>query len=549
MILAMPAIAMSAHAAAAETQVTFQAGPRTVPRYEVGEWTIEVSDAPGNPFVDVVAEAEVTTPDGTMQHVDGFCDSPDGSRYLVRYCPSVADADYHILLRVRVAGAREAHKAEETFRCVPSDRPGPVIVNPARPKHFMYAGTGEPFYHLGYTAYHLLDPTNDDETVRKTLDYCAEHAFNKVRFLLAGYPRDTDTRPPEQGGGRADQPRDVARRPVEEMWNLPNYGAPAGEVNALPAWVGEPHAYEFDRFNTDYWRKVERAVQAMRERGIVATCIFTIEKQDLPQEYGALTEAEKRFYRYAVARLAAFDNVWWDLGNEHNEYRDTEWGDTMGNLVKDWDPYDRLASVHAYDEFFYSGSDWADFIITQQYGTPQEVYDWALKYGPVPKPYVNEEYGYEYNSPNPGHGQNADLVRKCHWAIALAGGYATYGGWHEGSYYTGEPGPGQAARQLMYLRQLFEALPFTDMQPRADLVHNGPRLPVSFCLAGEKHLVIYLPAGGSVTCALPAGAWQGRWFDPRHGDYSRLFEASGDASVEVTAPSPDEDWALVLRAD
>jgi hypothetical protein len=170
----------------------------------------------------------------------------------------------------------------------------------------------------------------------------------------------------------------------------------------------------------------------MRERGIVATCIVTIEKQDLPQEYGRLTEHELRLYRYAIARLAAFDNVWWDLGNEHNEFRDAAWGDAMGAVVKALDPYDRLASAHAYAEFSYGGSAWADYIITQQYGDENAVHGWTLKYLPVPKPYVNEEYGYEGSFDKPGHGQNADWVRRNHWAIAM-GNFFTYASSSSGS--------------------------------------------------------------------------------------------------------------------
>src|SRR4029078_1404575 len=134
------------------------------------------------------------------------------------------------------------------------------------------------------------------------------------------------------------------------------------------------HHYDFTRFNVAYWQKADRAVQRLRAAGIVATCIFTIEKQNPPKEYGTLSAAESRLYQYAIARLAAFDNVWWDLGNEHNEYRDRQWGQTMGAFVKKEDPYKRLLSAHAYQEFLYPRAQWADFIITQQYGYEDAMY-------------------------------------------------------------------------------------------------------------------------------------------------------------------------------
>jgi len=115
------------------------------------------------------------------------------------------------------------------------------------------------------------------------------------------------------------------------------------------------------------------------------------------------------------------------LGNEHNEYRDRAWGDTMGAFVKQTDPFHRLTSAHAYAEFLYSKAAWADFIITQQYGEPLAVHDWVLRYRSVPKPYIDEEYGYEGERDQPGHNQSTDRIRRTHWSIAMAGGYATYG--------------------------------------------------------------------------------------------------------------------------
>ena len=57
------------------------------------------------------------------------------------------------------------------------------------------------------------------------------------------------------------------------------------------------------------------------------------------------------------------------------------------------DPHGRLASAHAYADFWYGGSAWASYVITQQYGDERAVYDWVRKYDGVAKPYVNEEYG------------------------------------------------------------------------------------------------------------------------------------------------------------
>jgi hypothetical protein len=523
---------------APEREISLEA-PRRVACFDAAELVVRVADPPfGNPFTEAVLSGAFRREEAAALEVMGFADSADGSIFRLRFSPGHPGA-YRYEVRLRGAGIDRAFSGE--ISCVPSDRPGPVIPDPEHPRHFIHAGSRRPFYHLGYTAYHLLDPSRDDAAIERTIDYCAEHRFNKIRFLLAGYPRDLDRR----SSAEAEYGEGGARDP----WKAPNYGAPPGRVNALAAWAGRPHAYDFSRFEVAHWQRADRAVRRMRERGIVATCIFTIEKQDLPKQYGALTEHEYRFYAYAAARLSAFDNVWWDLGNEHNEYRDTAWGETMGAFLKKQDPYGRLASAHAYKDFLYPRSAWADFIITQQYGDEKEVHDWVLEHRALAKPYINEEYGYEGEADEPGQNMNADWTRRCHWSIALAGGYATYGDWSKGVswYYMGEPGPGKAAVQLKHLRAFFEALPFRELEPRADLVAAASG-GAAFCLAlPPAHHVFYLPRGGEAAIELSGngGSFSGRWFDPRTGAWRDGPELEpGKNTIEAPAAG---DWVLHVR--
>ena len=517
--------------ALAQSSVELEAPRRPVPQYGIYELTVRCSGVAGNPFTDVDIEAEFKRPGAAAVRVQGFCDDPQGRLYRVRFCPDRANTryEYRVVVRGAVSGTFSGQ-----FRTSGAVAMRPVIVHPDHPKHFAYAGTKRPFYHMGWTAYHLLDPTNELPQIEALLDYCTKYGFNKIRFLLTGYPRDHDVRPHGSPAPLRGDP-----------WRLPNYGAAPGEVNALPAWMGQPHQYDFTRFNVAYWRKVDRVVYAMQRRGIVATCILTIEKQGLPQEYGALTDAEKLLYRYAVARLAAYSNVWWDLGNEHNEYRDRRWARTMGKLVKAWDPYDRLVSAHAYDEWLYDNEPWADWIITQHYGDWQALNRRVLRYAEIPKPYVNEEYGYEGNRAKPGHLQNVELVRRSHWAIALAGGYATYGDWTRGApFYAGHIGAGQAPAQLKWLRETLEKLPYVEMTPANKLIEGA-----GLCLAKQTEVyLVYLPEGGSVVLRTgvleTAARWAVTWLDPRTGR-EKARSASGERLV-LRAPDA-RDWVVIVR--
>ncbi|OHB77211.1 MAG: hypothetical protein A2Z25_19965 [Planctomycetes bacterium RBG_16_55_9] len=512
------------------SEVTVKPGPSTLSCFDVYEIVLEPDRAAeGNPFTDIQVRATFTPEGGSPIEVDGFCDDQEGRRFRVRFCPSIETAKYKFELTTNIASNK---KYTGSFQTTKPEGMEPVIVNPERPKHFQFASSGKPFYHIGLTAYHLLDPSNDDKQIEELLDYCVRHGFNKVRFLLTGYPRDNDTRTKSEYD------------PTGDPWKQPNYGAPPGEMNPLPAWLGEPHHYDFTRFNVAHWQKADRAVQAMRDRGIVATCIVTIEKQGLPKEYGVLTEHEKRLYRYAVARLAAYSNVWWDLGNEHNEFRKPDWAPKMGDLVKKWDPYDRLCSAHAYADWLYGDQVWAGYIITQQYGDCSQVNQWVFKYRDIAKPYVNEEYGYEGTLDEPKHGMNADWVRKCHWSIALAGGYATYGDWTPGTaFYTGHVGHGKAPAQLRHLRETFESLPYPTMVPHNELVGEG-----AFCLAKEGDIyLVYIP-DGKETVLRAAPATQGfkiTWINPRTGRQINPRKATTE-KITLRPPSP-EDWAAIVK--
>ena len=512
--------------------IKIKPGPSVIPCFDVYEIIVEPDSTPEvNPFTDVRVSATFTYQGGSPIKVNGFCDDQEGRCFRVRFCPSLAETEYKFSLATNIDSDK---KYTGSFRTTRPKGMQPVIVNPEHPKHFQSALSQQPFYHMGLTAYNLLDISNDDKQIEELLDYCVQHCFNKVRFLLTGYPRDNDTRSISEYRFEGD------------LWKLPNYGAPPGELNPLPAWLGKPHEYDFTRFNVAYWQKADRAVRAMRDRGIVATCIVTIEKQNLPNEYGSLTEHEKRLYHYAIPRLAAFSNVWWDLGNEHNEYRRPDWAAKMGEIVKKWDPYDRLCSAHGYADWNYGNQSWADYIITQQYGNCTEVNQWALKYREIPKPYVNEEYGYEGVLDEPKHGMNTDWVRKCHWSIAMAGGYATYGDWTYGSpFYTGHIGQGRAPAQLHYLRETFESIPYSHMEPHNELVGKG-----AFCLAREGNIyIVYLAdvEETSLEVKKAGKSYKITWIDPRTGKHTSLVGATKD-KITLRAPSSD-DWAAIIKIE
>ena len=188
------------------------------------------------------------------------------------------------------------------------------------------------------------------------------------------------------------------------------------------------------RFEVSFWQKYERLLRDARDRDVVVSVIFFIGGQVLPTPFAAYSADEERYYRYGVARLAAFSNVTWDLGNEHDFHREVPgWCDWLGPLVKAWDPYEHLTSAH---NVIYRtpGATWNDLQLIQRWDAGQN----AFMLGETAKqaasgrviPQINEEYGYEDLWENHPGQRAADTRRRLAWEIACAGCYQTTGDDH-----------------------------------------------------------------------------------------------------------------------
>jgi len=90
-LIALLLLTAPARGLAAPGKVTFSAV--TQPEIEAQDFfevQVQPAELPaGNPFVDADVTATLTGPDGRSVSVDGFCDSPDGSVYRVRFLAMV----------------------------------------------------------------------------------------------------------------------------------------------------------------------------------------------------------------------------------------------------------------------------------------------------------------------------------------------------------------------------------------------------------------------------------------------------------------------------
>lgn len=523
----------------APREVTFAQSPASVPAYDFVEVTVNIAqpDAP-NPFTDATLRGSFgKAGDARQTVVDGFCDSPDGSVFRIRFMPSSA-GDYTYSITYRQGSFEKTQSG--TFHASDGHRRGPIRVDPHYPWHFIWEGTGEHYFFNGTTAYWLVG-WRDDRIIQYSLERLHQLKINRLRVLLAGAAN--------MFWGEA-----VMTGENFTMFLRP-WPAQAPESIERPG-------IDYTRFNIPYWQKWERMLRYARERDMIISVVLDISTHGAQAAAGS--EDERRYFHYAVARLGAFSNITYDLGDDLDSFRDEKWAHETGTLIETWDPYKHLATSHpVHPEHQDRASDWFGFTSIQEWSRRQhalmlEQRQIQIKTGRI-IPQSNEEYGYEDHyplwAPEPPR-DSADTLRRVAWDIAMAGAYGTTaescrrgtniwpdtgGGWINGR--------GDDTMTMLkgygHMVDFFTSFEWWKTEPHDELVNNG-----AYCLAqpGEIYAV-YLPRGGDVTLQLPSGNYEASWFNAFTGEKVALPMVTPSAGATWTSPkTPDhQDWALLLE--
>lgn len=490
----------------------------TVELYGIYEKELRL-EAVGNPF-DLPVRG-VFTRDGQRLAVDGFYDG--GGAWRLRFMPTaVGRWQVRVFVGDRPAGS-------DAFDCAPSDLPGPLRADPQHPYHFRHED-GSRLYVMGNTAYNAVCACrNARSSFLRFLDYYVERRFNWFRFFLQ------QTTWPTTGG---------------VVW----------------PWGGTPAEPDFATFDLETFRCAEAVVRELAARRAIASVILLHPHDEALQRSGAdRVPVCARYVRYAVARLGAHWNVVWNLANEWQlgslfTYDEM---DELGRILHAIDPHQRLTSCHHYGRFEFHEAEWTDMSSIQERGTPFEINRCILQNRLFGKPVLNEEYGYEGDNHCPPN--DPENVRRDHWAIALAGGYGTYGDKTKGPkiavYFSSvlEDAVGTSVPdQLRHLHLFFSAIPWWTMEPANSLLVGGDGV---FCLARPGHeYVVYSVGGGAFTLNLThaTGRLAAVWMDPITGARREAAELDlrwpqerssvhGRSSVRFEPPQQGSDWVLHLR--
>lgn len=235
----------------------------TVERWNVFELTL-TGPWEGNPYLDVSFGARFRYGHREIS-VDGFYDG-DGT-YCVRFMPDT-QGEWHF----ETFGSDESLAGKSgSFGCVaPSeDNHGPVQV--ADRYHFSYADGG-PYYQVGTTCYAWVH--QDEDLEEMTLQTLASAPFNKLRMCLF----------PKHYAYNQNEPQHHLFERDEE-----------GDL-------------DWERFNPAFFGHLEERILALRDLGIQADLIL-FHPYDRWGYAEMPAEADDRYLRYVVARLAAYRNV------------------------------------------------------------------------------------------------------------------------------------------------------------------------------------------------------------------------------------------------
>ena len=516
--------------------VSFAQSTRQVEVYDFVEVTAGVSwPQAANPFTDAALSGWFETADGSRRWpVEGFCDAENGGVFRLRFMPPVA-GDYRFDVEYRQGSG--ASRWSGSFQAADARRRGPIRVDANYPWHFVWEGTGEHYFFNGTTAYWLAGWT-DEKVIAAALDRLHARKINRLRVTLSG---------------RADK---YYGEPVMVGQNWTFY------VTPWPAKLAEDvyhPGFDYTRFYLPYWQKFERMVRLARDRDMVISVV--LDMNDSRVHPAADSEDERRFLRYAVARLAAYSNVTWDLGDDLDLYRSDEWTHRTGTFLKGIDPYHHLATSHPVDNRHQDRtSDWFDFTSFQEWSRDQHAFMLRQRQQQMRLgrriPLANEEYGYEDHYPPWSLGlgsESADTLRRTAWEIVMAGGYQTTGEsarrgtnvWPDtgGGWINGRGDDSMTMLQgYAHMVDFFTSFDWWRTEPSDGLVEAGNE-----CLAvpGELY-AIYLPRGGRTTVRLGVDRFRAAWFNPITGAWTDLPEAQGPVWTSPAADS-GQDWALLLR--
>ena len=396
----------------------------------------------GNPFLDITFEAEFVHDHRSIK-VAGFYDG--GDTYRIRFMPDI-EGEWTYVTR---SNLEDLNGHTGKFVCTPTtgENHGPVSV--IDPYHFAYAD-GTPYHPVGTTCYVWNHQGNAME--EQTLGTLKDTPFNKIRMCVF---------PKRYIFNNNEPPCYPFEGEVTRAWS------PA--IGDIYRTAAPPDFWDFERFNPEYFQRLERRILDLRAIGIEADLVIFH-----PYDSGAWgfdrmpSEVNERYLKYLAARLSAFRNLWWSFANEYDlmlELNLNDW-DYFFQIIEATDPYNQLRSIHNCRAFYNHRKPWVTHCSVQHHDLLQ-VSTWMEEYG---KPVVVDECGYEGDIGMAWGSLSAEAMVVCFWLGFTVGGYVGHGEtyWNKEEVLWWSKGGklhGESQTRIAFLRQIIEEVPTPGLFP------------------------------------------------------------------------------------
>jgi predicted alpha/beta superfamily hydrolase len=349
---------------------------------------------------------------------------------------------------------------------------------------------------------------------------------------------------------------------------------------------------DYNAPDLEHIQSLERWIAYANERGITVWIHPWWSRARLNETAGP--EKMRRWWRYVVHRLAAYDVIW-TLAGEYNMNNygglGLDFWKGLGALVAAEDPFHHILGAHP------TPPGWSGGAEAPQWSTAQVLHDqpwldynqsqtaharWRNEYAPTvvsqayamnpPKPIVITEPWYEFALDTPA----AKEIRFCAWSAILSGAAGhTYGGGHVWLAYLPEVSPPRrsgggpwpldpnfetntldypGARGMAYMARILRSIEWWRLEPHPELVvENASR----YCLAvpGGTYLM-FLRWGGAVKLDLTAyegATFTRQWIDLVTEQAHKPQELRGGAVHVINAPEDfpavrqEKDWILLIQ--
>jgi Protein of unknown function (DUF4038)/Domain of unknown function (DUF5060) len=479
-----------------------------VPRWEPHDFAFKASVSQANPFR-VTFSADLSGPGGAKFTVPGFYDGD--STWKVRVS-AATDGAWSLVTHSDVA---ELNGKRAAFTCVAprsSAVHGSLRVDPERPHQFIFED-GTHFLPVGYECDWLWAIDANDPalpTINPFLDQLTAHGFNFI--ILNAYAHDTTWRK-----GRTGE---------DDFGPPPRY-----------AWEGSNEQPDHSRLNLTYWQHYDRVIAALYRRGIWAHVLMKVYNKQVKWPANGSAE-DDLYYRWLIARYAAYPNITWDLAKEAHYEKDLDYKLGRLRFIHANDPYHRLLTVHDdrenYDRGAYDGL--ADYRSDQQHKQWRETM--LAHRRQRAWPVINTEFGYEQG---PGGitdktynvVQSPEEVARRAWEVYVAGGfgvhYYTYTAWDV--IRVNDTPPGYA--YFKHLRDFFEGTAYWRMSPIEGMSSGGS------CLAeAGREYVVFLGEAAPFTLRIEGAAspLSVEWYRPLTGE-RRTAGSVANGSIAFTPPA------------